>query len=527
LVIQELEKALNIHEEWECEQKLPKDYERIREMIEHPESQIITKKDLYSLLSSGTCLNNGKVWLSLSKDGKVKEMISATMFSYENCWSFEWKVLENSRFGTVAEISDTSYLNIPINIKTQFLSLGIVYGAYLVFRFCDPKTVSSEPYVKLEYSIASEDLYSYVAVRRDDGWMMIELCRFGNHTKITEFKVDLEESVGRSINADSSINRDQQSSIDFQEITKRSQYDVLTITKQELDNFLSTGVLIDNGKKGGSTPVSHPTSSAPDAEYSKCQPSATSRFEEVVKLQRHQAFSINCNIETIMLSPDTAYACYLVFQHPENIEGLKCPVKVRDLLNKNNKESTIIYLKTPFPVDLYRYKRVPENREDGWMEVTVWEFVYNNEIKDNYIPMKLKLACLGGTMSRPKYTLGMERGFLSQKGSGMGRGVKEKSLKASDTEVVKDGVVPYVYFDSENVAKEVISPCVVDKTLEKEKQNSLVDTTLESYPPLSTQGATTASNTPSKSSYANVTGKPSGTKLNFHTLFKSGGWECD
>nr|GEV28458.1 protein kinase-like domain-containing protein [Tanacetum cinerariifolium] len=133
----ELEKALNIHEEWECEQKLPGDYERIMKMIENPESQIITKKDLYSLLSSGTRLNNGEV----------------------------------------------------------FLSLGIIYGAYLVFKFCDT-AVSSEPFVKLEYSIANEDLNSYVAERRDDGWIMIELCRFRNHNQITEFKVQLERFWG-------------------------------------------------------------------------------------------------------------------------------------------------------------------------------------------------------------------------------------------------------------------------------------------------------------------------------------------
>ncbi|GJR74109.1 phloem protein 2-like protein [Tanacetum coccineum] len=311
------------------------------------------------------------------------------------------------RFGTVAEISDTSRLNIPINIKTQFLSLGIIYGAYLVFKFCDTTTVSSEPYVKLEYSIANEDLNSYVAERRDDGWIMIELCRFWNHNQITEFKVQLErfwghpcgsgpifvdgiefrpidnveceESVDISINADSSINWDQQSSSDFQEIMKRSQYDVLTMTKQELDMLLSTGVLIDNGEKN-----------IPNTNLQQ-------RLE-VVELQRHQAFSIKCDIETQMLSPDTAYACYLVFQLPENSEGLMCPVKARDLLNKNNKDTTIIYLKAPGPVDLYRDKRVPENREDGWMEVRVWEFVYNNEIKDNYHPMELKLACLGGTM---------------------------------------------------------------------------------------------------------------------------------
>ena len=100
-----------------------------------------------------------------------------------------------------------------------------------------------------------------------------------------------------------------------------------------------------------------------------------------------------------MLSPDTAYACYLVFQLPENSEGLKCPVKARDRLNKNSKEDTIIYLRAPGPIDLYRDKIVPENREDGWMEVRVWKFVYNNEIKVNFIPMELKLVCLGGTMA--------------------------------------------------------------------------------------------------------------------------------
>ncbi|GKB84304.1 zinc finger, CCHC-type containing protein [Tanacetum coccineum] len=297
--------------------------------------------------------------------------------------------------------------------------------------------VSSKPYVDLKYKTASGELNSYIVERRDGEWLMIELCRFRSDNQIIDFKVQLEsfcghpcgsgpifvdgiefrpidnveheKSVDRSINADSSINWDQQSSSDFQEIVKRSQYDVLTITKQELYKLLSTEVLIDNGeklfslskmncKKCHMLPAKAVINKSLNAEYSKCQPSATSRFEEVIELQRHRAFSINCNIETQMLSPDTAYACYLVFQLPENSEGLKCPVKTRDLLNKNNKETTIIYLKAPCPIDLYRDKRAPENREDGWMEVRIWEFIYNNEIKDNYIPMELKLTSLGGTM---------------------------------------------------------------------------------------------------------------------------------
>nr|GEU38025.1 hypothetical protein [Tanacetum cinerariifolium] len=43
------------------------------------------------------------------------------------------------------------------------------------------------------------------------------------------------------------------------------------------------------------------------------------------------------------------------------------------------------------------------------------------------------------------------------------------------------------------------------------------------FPPLSTPVTTTAGNAPDKSSYANVTGKPSGKKLNIRTLFTLGG----
>ncbi|GKB90326.1 reverse transcriptase domain-containing protein [Tanacetum coccineum] len=98
------------------------------------------------------------------------------------------------------------------------------------------------------------------------------------------------------------------------------------------------------------------------------------------------------------------------------------------------------------------------------------------------------------------------RGFLSQKGSGVGRGVKEKQGLMAD-KLVEVGMLINV------TTKKVV----------KEKQNSLEDTTVpESFPPLSTL-VTTAGNAPGKSSYANITGKPSGKKVNVHTLFTPGG----
>ncbi|GJU98956.1 putative reverse transcriptase domain-containing protein [Tanacetum coccineum] len=73
---------------------------------------------------------------------------------------------------------------------------------------------------------------------------------------------------------------------------------------------------------------------------------------------------------------------------------------------------------------------------------------------------------------------------------------------------------------SSPAAMEVKSPSVVEETMEKDKLSHVVNTSdIGSYPPLSTQETTSASNAPGKSSYANVTSKPSGKKLNIHTLF--------
>nr|GEX69836.1 hypothetical protein [Tanacetum cinerariifolium] len=104
-----------------------------------------------------------------------------------------------------------------------------------------------------------------------------------------------------------------------------------------------------------------------------------------------------------------------------------------------------------------------------------------------------------------------------------GRRVKDKNKEVA----TKDVVSPYV----------IVKPVVKEKrsslgdTMVKEKQSSLGDTSfpdvaktgLNSYPPLPTQGSTQAGNTPGMSSYANVTGKPSGKKVNVYTLFTPGG----
>ncbi|GJT54398.1 hypothetical protein Tco_0989452 [Tanacetum coccineum] len=98
-----------------------------------------------------------------------------------------------------------------------------------------------------------------------------------------------------------------------------------------------------------------------------------------------------------------------------------------------------------------------------------------------------------------------------------------------------EGVVPSITGESGNAAMEVESPYVVEKIIEKEKLShvkkdklSFFDdiTVLEPFPQLSTP-VSMAGNAPSKSSYANITSKPSGKKVNVRTLFTPGGNRID
>nr|GEW10321.1 hypothetical protein [Tanacetum cinerariifolium] len=123
----------------------------------------------------------------------------------------------------------------------------------------------------------------------------------------------------------------------------------------------------------------------------------------------------------------------------------------------------------------------------------------------------------------------MECGYLSQIFEWVMRGVKKKNVNTNKTNTSSGIGVSTEYDDTMNedtpvgvasIVKEGVTPFVVDMTVEMEKISSLEDSTvLESFPPLPTQGTIAAGNALGKSSYANVTGKPSGKKLNIRTLF--------
>ncbi|KAL4560546.1 hypothetical protein LXL04_032698 [Taraxacum kok-saghyz] len=187
--------AVRVREDYDMwKPKLPKDYENLVQKSNYREIYSTEKyEDLYNTFCKGILIQEGNVFFSLGSNGEGNEMISATKFSYKHRRSYKWRYLSESRFSKVAKMLDISNLKIQVKIKPQFISSDVSYGVYLVFKFCEPrKSVAKRMYANLKYKKGSETLHTYFATRREDGWMMIELCRFSNHKKDTDFEFLLE-----------------------------------------------------------------------------------------------------------------------------------------------------------------------------------------------------------------------------------------------------------------------------------------------------------------------------------------------
>ncbi|KAL7600063.1 hypothetical protein Lser_V15G21992 [Lactuca serriola] len=449
-VVEELEKALDCQDEWEWEQKLPTDYKEIIHMSKRPVASTIRKKDIHSLLSSGMLLHNEK-WFSISMDGARNEMASAKTFSYRDVSSVKWKSIQKSRFPKVARIPDISNLNIEIKIKTQFLTPEMMYGAYLVFKFCDKRKVSSRPlYVNLKYMMAGETLSAYFAVWEvGTEWLKVKLFQFSSNNGSIDVEILLESLsqyyCGRGAiyiegiefqairNVDFEHNNELKDGTNNEGVLINTQLDMDWVEKMlyhyekiirrygknvhvanGIDNkeviyrLLSEGIHIDKGEKFFSLSkvnmkkchmlrASSVIYNSLSLKFSK--PPTGLRFAKVAKILSHQDFRIKCDIETQMLSSDTTYTCFLVFKLSKKCRGLKCPVKARDLVHHRKERTKIISFRYPSTVNLDKIKWIPKQREDGWMEVIVWEFKVDNTHNDEYIPMDLKMTCFEGNMS--------------------------------------------------------------------------------------------------------------------------------
>ncbi|PWA84413.1 protein kinase-like domain, Phloem protein 2-like protein [Artemisia annua] len=437
-VVIQLKKALEFQEDYEkWEPKLPKDYKEVVKMSKCPEIySTIKKEDLYNIFSKGILLQQDKV-LSFDGDGERNEMVSATMFSYNNSCRREWKSLPESRilaktctflapqkdrkFGTVVKMLDISNLNIEIKTNTQLLSANVVYGVYLVFKFCESRNFGCKPmHVDLNYRKGNENLNAYFATWRDK-WMTIELYRFLNQNEDFVFEFLLEcfssyhcgdgaiyvegiefraiekekhEEIGKLkevrqvLKSNFDPDQVQQLPTNFEEIFK---------IPKNYDELFWLGEV--NGKELLMLSAKAAIYKYSNVNLFTSKPSAESRFQEVIEVLPQKVFYINCTIKSQMLSPDTEYMCYLVFKLSEECQGLHYPVKVRDLLHQENNEADFFYFITPSLLNVHDFTRVPKQREDGWMEIQVWKFNSTHEFKHDSLSIDMKFTSHEGPMS--------------------------------------------------------------------------------------------------------------------------------
>ncbi|KAK9058889.1 hypothetical protein SSX86_023733 [Deinandra increscens subsp. villosa] len=427
-VLQQLEMSLELQEDYEIwGPKLPEDCEEILKLSKSPGISNSTekKKDLYNLLSKGILLQDDKVWFSLGSNGERNEMLSARKFSYRNQSPHKWCIVSESRFRKVAEMLDISNLMIKVKTMPRFLSPNTIYGVHLVFKFCDSKNISSNPmYVNLKYRKERETLHAYFAKWRDDEWMMIELYRFLNEKEDVVFKFLLESLSpyycrehdaiyveGIEFRAIDNVRHDETEKSKENQQFMKSILDVdqelqLPTESEEMfkesenyeegEKFFSLSEV--NGTKHLMLSAKAALYNVSDLKLYKSKPSSESRFQEALELLPQPIFRISCKIKSQMLSQDTEYACYLVFKLSEKCRGLHCPVEVRDLLQKN-RAVEIVYFKPPRPWNMHDITRVANQRKDGWMEVNIWKFNSTHELKNDCIPVNLKLISYGGTIS--------------------------------------------------------------------------------------------------------------------------------
>ncbi|KAK9077815.1 hypothetical protein SSX86_006153 [Deinandra increscens subsp. villosa] len=309
------------------------------------------------------------------------------------------------------------------HVKTQFLSPEITYTVNLVFK----RKMSNEQYIGLSYKLEGEEDRSYLFVldKREDGWLTAELYQFtSDQTTIdleikfytkwcpnlliesmefrplekVEHQVLTDDKDDMQLISDTKIAYwEQKLPNDYEEIIKLCVNDVEWKTKKELYYILCEGFLINSGeewfslaKDGKKCLMVQAKAVLKENEWEwKSEPET--RFGQVADCISKK-FGISCELGSKMLSPQTTYAAYLVYNRlPHAYTSINPPLTntVQVVDKVLGSEAYNIFLRTPQtpvigpnlkikrtynPSVRPRIKGLPKLRSDGWMEVQVHEF---------------------------------------------------------------------------------------------------------------------------------------------------------
>ncbi|KAD6453734.1 hypothetical protein E3N88_08440 [Mikania micrantha] len=382
-------------------------------MDAEPPLYFTSEAELKQLMHKGVLINGGKTWFSINKKGEHHEMISIA------------ECLDNSSLRSVTRryrdkfaVGSYDYFyhaELKTHVKSQLLSPLTTYMVNLVFSFdffwseCQP--------INLEYRLQGETKtsVSYLAYKIEDGMLACELFQFTSDSQFVDLEIVFEgfdeyyESIfvqgiefrpmekqvehkdeNQTI-SDSDAYCEEELPADYEDIMKRSTDILQWTTKKEAYSIIRKGFLIDDGEKwfflDKNGKKCHKLSAAYISAFSKEEIDLSeSRFKEAALLSS-SGFCFRCEIESHLLSPQTTYATYLVYKYlPENQSRFEGPMVVRD--NLVGADYWYVYLVSPTtpvirpktdqnthnPVHRPKIKCIPQQRNDGWIEVQIWEF---------------------------------------------------------------------------------------------------------------------------------------------------------
>ncbi|KAM0070297.1 putative protein kinase RLK-Pelle-CrRLK1L-1 family [Helianthus debilis subsp. tardiflorus] len=448
-VVAELESALESQELLESQEFIEWKgklffYEELSKTTESPlnyRSEVEFMKLLYKVV----LLNGGKTWFSLNKKGEHCEMISIAECLGSEVLSSRFSSKYNSRFtaGTYEYFFKNEVWK--ADVKTQFLSPGITYTVNLVFTFRHPVIEGRCSCIGLNYRLKgeTENSISHLAYVRDDGWWMCELYQLTtDHTTVDlqilfhsssffsplmeiegiEFrpleKVEHKDENQPISDVDSDTNWEEKMPTDYEGLIKRSENSLQWTTKEEAYSIIRKGLFFSddnkkrriwfsldkNGKK------CHMLSAvlwwSYQATSGKKMFCLESRFEEVVHWDS-DSFLITTKLQPRLVSTGTAYAIYLVYKLPNDQSGFEAPMEVSGIKRKSGNiiwynhltcpQTPVIRPKagqnTHSPLNKPKFKGLPQQRNDGWMEVQIWEWgTATTTYKDLMLRLWLRLC---------------------------------------------------------------------------------------------------------------------------------------
>ncbi|GJT89511.1 kinase-like domain, phloem protein 2-like protein [Tanacetum coccineum] len=404
--------------------------------------------ELIETLTKGVRVNGGKTMLLINEKGGICERIciEACLDQIQyNCLE-DPSDYENSRFP--GRRCYSSYANeLKVHVRAEFLCPLITYSVNLVLRYPermrDCKT--------LHYKLNWEKFFCmvYDAYKREDGWFVVPLYQFTSDHKTADFEIHFEgfrydcklQVAGFEFHPlEEKVELHDEGLEEYQDIVKVASQSLFYKSLEELKVLLTKGFhinnhktveheqvlddenlsynnlqwtimkeekkltnilkwfkkehrLLDNGQeayavdKDGMKSVMFSARGVIQNWDLSFQSSTESRFGEVVEITHYQ-FKVEKKIKSDVLSPETAYAIYLIYKLPQYHSQSKGLLRITNHENRNL-EDQYIYLVSPpetpiigqkldqnthNPLIRPKLNEVPRQRGDGWMELKVGQF---------------------------------------------------------------------------------------------------------------------------------------------------------